>query len=167
MMVNPIGFSTYTYPVAGAYSPSQSVGAVNRVNGVTPVGYKSTNTLEKVKPSECQTCKSRKYMDGSNDSNVSFKSPTHVSPAASFSAVAAHEQQHVSNAIRKGNSPDAELASVSVSLKMAVCPECGTPYVAGGETRSVIKYNESNPYEKERKSLEGSLLKGMNFNQVA
>jgi hypothetical protein len=50
---------------------------------------------------------------------------------------------------------------------MAVCPECGTPYVEGGETRTTIKYNVSNPYENERKSLEGSMLKGINFDAVA
>ena len=50
---------------------------------------------------ECETCKNRKYQDGSNESNVSFKSATHVSPEAAGSAVRAHEQQHVSNAYKK------------------------------------------------------------------
>jgi hypothetical protein len=50
---------------------------------------------------------------------------------------------------------------------MAVCPECGTPYIAGGETRTTIKYQEQNPYESNRKSVEGSLLKGMNVDYVA
>lgn len=167
MMVSPVSFSAYTYPVAGVSSRWQSVGAVSRVNRVTPVGPKSTNSIEKVKSSECQTCKSRKYKDASNESNVSFKVPTHISPSASFAAVSAHEQQHVSNAISEGSAPDAELVSVSVSLKMGVCPECGTPYVEGGKTRTVIKYDESNPYEKARKSLEGSIVKGMNFDAVA
>jgi hypothetical protein len=50
---------------------------------------------------------------------------------------------------------------------MDVCPECGTPFVAGGTTRTTMQYNESNPYESSRKSLEGSFLKGMNFDAVA
>ena len=36
------------------------------------------------KRNECETCKNRKYVDGSNESDVSFKSPTHVSPEASM-----------------------------------------------------------------------------------
>ena len=35
---------------------------------------------------ECQTCKNRKYVDGSNDANVSFKNAAHVSPEAAASA---------------------------------------------------------------------------------
>lgn len=166
-MISPIGATTYTYPAAGVSSIGQAVGAVNKVNGVTPVGQKNVSSLEKVKPSECQTCKSRKYMDRSNDSNVSFKSPTHVSPSASFSAVSAHESEHVANAVAEGSKEGNKLVSSHVTLKMSVCPECGTPYVEGGTTYSTIKYNESNPYEKERKAAEGNLLKGSNFDAVA
>lgn len=31
------------------------------------------------KQKECQTCKNRKYVDGSDEANVSFKSAAHVS----------------------------------------------------------------------------------------
>jgi hypothetical protein len=90
-----------------------------------------------------------------------------VSPQASFSAVSAHEQEHVSNAFSEGSQEGNRLISSSVTLKMDVCPECGTPFVAGGTTRTTMQYNESNPYESSRKSLEGSFLKGMNFDAVA
>lgn len=33
----------------------------------------------KGKQKECQTCKNRKYVDGSDEANVSFKSAAHVS----------------------------------------------------------------------------------------
>ncbi len=36
----------------------------------------------KSSPSECQTCKNRKYQDGSNESNVSFKSAQDFDPAS-------------------------------------------------------------------------------------
>jgi hypothetical protein len=81
--------------------------------------------------------------------------------------VSAHEGEHVSNAVKKGSRPGAQLISASVQLKMAVCPECGTPYISGGKTRTTIKYQEKNPYESNRKSVEGSLLRGMNVNYVA
>ena len=47
------------------------------------------DTLGQVKPSrECQTCKNRKYQDGSNEM-VSFKSAAHISPNAAGTAVRA------------------------------------------------------------------------------
>lgn len=114
---------------------------------------------------ECQTCKNRKYVDGSNESDVSFKSPGHVSPEASYGAVTAHEQQHVSNAIAEGSEENKELVSVSVRIKMERCPECGKVYAAGGETTTVIKtskptYNDT-PYDRARKLLEGEELAGV------
>lgn len=109
---------------------------------------------------ECQTCKNRRYIDGSNESDVSFKTPTHISPQNSASMVRAHEQMHVANARQEGAKPDAELVSASVKLNMAVCPECGKAYMAGGLTSTTIKYSEENPYERNRKLLEGSFLKG-------
>lgn len=130
---------------------------------VTPI--QTGNNVEnssKVKPVECQTCKSRKYVDGSNEADVSFKTPGHIDPGQSYGKVMSHEQEHVSNARQKTAGNDAELVSVSVSLKMSVCPECGRTYVAGGTTNTMIKYNEDNPYDDGRKTIEGSFLKGQN-----
>lgn len=118
-------------------------------------------------PEECQTCRNRKYVDGSNEADVSFKTPTHISPRNSASMVMSHEQMHVANARQEDSKENAELVSASVRLKMAVCPECGTTYVAGGVTNTTIKYTESNPYEKNRKLLEGSFLKGQYIDAYA
>lgn len=166
-MISPIGATSYTYPAAGVSAIGNAAEAVSKVKGVTPVGSKNSITVDKAQRSECQTCKNRKYMDRSNDSGVSFKTPTHVSPQSSFAAVSSHEQEHVSNAINEGNQEGNKLISSSVSLQMDVCPECGTAYVAGGTTRTQIQYNVNNPYENARKSVEGSFLKGMNFDAVA
>ncbi len=166
-MIGSVGYTTYAYPVAGVNSMNVPASAVTKISSIRPITDKVTINVDQVKPAECQTCKSRKYMDVSNEPNVSFQSPTYISPEASFAAVSAHEQQHVSNAVASGNQPGNQLVFSSVSLKMSVCPECGKPYIAGGTTRTQIKYNESNPYESSRKSVEGSLLKGMNFDSVA
>ncbi len=166
-MINPISSVSYTYPAARISPIGESVNAISKINGVTPVGPSSPGSIGKLEAAQCQTCKERKYVDGSNDSNVSFQTPTHISPAASFTAVSAHEQEHVANAYSKGNQEGNRFISASVSLKMAVCPECGTPYISGGTTRSTIEYNTSNPYDNSRKSLEGSLLRGLNFDAVA
>ena len=62
---------------------------------------------------------------------------------------------------------NAKLVSSTVTLKMGVCPECGRTYVAGGLTKTQIRYTESNPYEKNRKQLEGSVLAGANIDASA
>ena len=101
--------------------------------------------VEEVQDAECETCKNRKYVDGSNEGNVSFKSAQHIAPEGAASTVLAHEYEHVRNAMREDQKEDAELVSVSVSLKTAICPECGKSYVAGGETRTTMRYGEETP----------------------
>ena len=78
---------------------------------------------------ECQTCKNRKYKDGS-DEMVSFKSPAHISPEKSASAVRAHEQEHVTNAYAKAATNNGKVLSASVSIHTDICPECGRSYVS-------------------------------------
>ncbi|MGN1170419.1 MAG: hypothetical protein ACI4SZ_02075, partial [Lachnospiraceae bacterium] len=92
----------------------------------------------KSSPAECETCKNRKYQDGS-DEMVSFKSAAHISPESSASRVMAHEQEHVANAYTKASQNNGKVLSANVSLRTAVCPECGRSYVSGGETRTQIK----------------------------
>lgn len=133
-------------PIYGNYSP-----------------YNNYNTSESDK--ECQTCDNRKYQDGSDEANVSFKSASHVSPDAAASAVRAHENQHVKNAYSKAEKEDAEVVSATVSIHTAICPECGRTYVSGGTTKTSIKYtNEANPYQQERKSADSLSLRGANIN---
>lgn len=152
--------------IGSIYGSNNYTVPISNVGQVTPVN--TSNNVEssaKVKPVECQTCKSRKYVDGSNE-NVSFKTPGHISPEASFSRVSAHEGEHVSNAVSKAaSSSNVSLISASVTLKMGVCPECGRTFVAGGVTNTSFKYEESNPYENQRKQVEGSYLKGLNVDE--
>ena len=161
---------------AGSTQGSNRTGDANtqnpgQVNGKS--AHKSANPDDQVKtgrkssPSECETCKSRKYQDGSNESDVSFKAPGHISPQASAGAVRAHEQQHVSNAYEKASKGDGKVISATVSLRTEICPECGTAYVAGGETRTTIAYSKENPYQKNQKSLEAAGLIGSNVDYVA
>lgn len=109
---------------------------------------------------ECQTCKNRKYQDGSNEM-VSFKSAAHISPEAASSRVMAHEMEHVSNAYSKATQNNGKVVQASVTLKTAVCPECGRVYVSGGVTNTKIAYsNEEQPYQKQLKAIQGDALKG-------
>lgn len=118
---------------------------------------------KKSSPAECETCKERKYQDGS-DEMVSFKSAAHISPSAAGAAVRSHEQEHVSNAYKKAAQKGGEVLRASVSIHTAVCPECGRSYVSGGTTSTQIKYsNESNPYQKDKKSVDALGLRGANI----
>ena len=137
------------------------------VSFVTPVN--TDNTLEsssKVSPVECQTCKSRRYQDGS-DEMVSFKTPGRISPEESYAKVSSHEQEHVTNAIAEGKKPGKELVSASVSLKTAICPECGRSYIAGGTTTTVMRTYGSDPYSQNQKSYEQEAAKGNYIDAVA
>ncbi len=117
---------------------------------------------ERTGQGECQTCKRRKYKDGS-DEMVSFKSPAHISPASAGAAVRAHEQEHVTNAFSKAARNNGKVLSASVAIHTAVCPECGRSYVSGGTTTTQIKYyNEDNPYQKDLKSTDHAKYAGMN-----
>ena len=110
----------------------------------------------KSSPAECETCKNRKYQDGS-DENVSFKSASHISPDAAASRVRSHEQEHVSNAYKKAAQNNGEVVSCNVAIHTSVCPECGRTYVSGGTTSTQIRYfNEENPYQKEMKSSDAA-----------
>lgn len=122
-----------------------------------------TTGVKKSTPAECQTCKKRKYQDGSNE-NVSFKSAQHISPTQAGSAVRSHESEHVANAYKKAAEKGGKVMRASVALHMAICPECGRSYVAGGTTSTAIKYpNEQNPYQKNMKSQQSQAFRGMYF----
>lgn len=115
---------------------------------------------------ECETCKHRKYQDGS-DEMVSFKSAAHIDPGSAAAKVRSHEQEHVSNAYKKAAKGNGQVINASVSIKTAVCPECGRTYVAGGTTNTQIKYyNEDNPYQKSLKSGDRAKYSGMNVDMA-
>lgn len=94
---------------------------------------------------ECQTCKNRKYQDGSNDPGVSYKTPTQLSPEQASSAVRGHEMEHVTREQSKADRENREVVAQTVMLHTAVCPECGRPYISGGTTRTVTKGRQETP----------------------
>ena len=117
---------------------------------------------------KCETCENRTYVDGSNENDVSFKSPGHIAPESAASRVMAHEYEHVRNAYQEDKEEGKELVSVSVSLKTAICPECGKTYVAGGETRTTMRNGvEENPYEKQMQAYNAFAGKAEGFEVAA
>ena len=149
----------------GGYGIYNDSGAAGESSGITrnPGESSVKSPGRKSSPAECETCKNRKYQDGS-DEMVSFKSATHISPQAAASAVRSHEQEHVSNAYKKAATENGKVISASVSIHTAVCPECGRTYVSGGTTHTQIKYfNEDNPYQQDLKSADKAKYTGMNL----
>ena len=117
---------------------------------------------------ECETCENRTYVDGSNENDVSFKTAGHIAPEAAASTVRAHEYEHVRNAYQEDSKEGKELVSVSVSLKTAICPECGKTYVAGGKTRTLMRSGvEENPYEKQMQAYSNFAGKAEGFEAAA
>lgn len=108
---------------------------------------------------ECETCKERKYQDGS-DEQVSFKNATRINPAAAEAKVRGHEQEHVANAYDKAEEKGGKVLRASVTLKYAICPECGRSYCAGGVTDTTIKYPKDDPYSKNNNSMGQEAFKG-------
>lgn len=105
---------------------------------------------------ECQTCKNRKYQDGSDDPGVSFKTPTRIRPENAAYAIRSHEGEHVSHARAKAQREDQKILSQSVTYHTAICPECGRTYLSGGTTRTVFQ-SEQEPY-KENTEQKGQYL---------
>lgn len=124
----------------------------------------STKALKRQGVEECETCKKRKYQDGSNEM-VSFKSAAHISPESAGSAVRAHEQEHVSNAYKNAKQNDGEVIQASVAIHTSVCPECGRTYVSGGTTTTQIKYN-ADSYAQNAKSADNTVLPGQNIDDT-
>lgn len=123
---------------------------------------------EQEKDTECKTCENRTYVDGSNENDVSFKSPGHIAPESAASKVMAHEYEHVRNAYQEDKKEGKELVNVSVSLKTDICPECGKTYVAGGETRTTMRSGmEENPYEKQMQAYSNFAGKAEGFEAAA
>lgn len=163
--ISGYSYNPYYNNASGTYNSSRSANTAALGDDVANI--KGIGSNRKVSPEECQTCKERKYQDGS-DENVSFKSASHISPSSSASKVMAHEAEHVSNAYTKAAEKNGEVVSAGVTISTAVCPECGRTYTSGGETRTVIKYpNESNPYQQNQKSLDALGFTGANVDLVA
>ena len=150
-MMNPIS------PLSSPFSTGKTTDALP--------GMRTNANGESVKSNGevCETCKNRKYQDGS-DEMVSFKSAAHISPEASASRVRAHEQEHVSNAYKKAAQGNGKVLAANVTLKTAICPECGRSYTAGGTTTTKISYSdESNPYQQNKKSADAAAFIGKNL----
>ena len=114
-----------------------------------PALEESKSAQEVMEEGECQTCKERKYQDGSDDPGVSFKTPTSVTPEQAASAVRGHENEHVVREQAKARREDRRVVSQSVTYHTGICPECGKTYVSGSTTRTATKANTDNQAQEQ------------------
>ena len=169
-MVNGINNYSNMYAAGGYVSPYANEASSAKSGGITLNPGESTTVSpgRKSSPAQCETCRNRKYQDGSDEGNVSFKTASHVSPESAGARVRAHEGEHVSNAYKKAAQKNGKVVNASVSIHTSVCPECGRTYVSGGVTNTMIKYaNEDNPYTKNQKQLDAAKFKGANIDYAA
>ena len=168
--MTPVGMNDMfgmSYGSMMGYSGTSSVGGADKAEKpgvvVNPGKSDKVQPGKKSSPAECETCKERKYQDGSNE-NVSFKSAQKIAPGAVASAVRAHENEHVANAYNKAAKDGGKVLQASVAIHTSICPECGSTYVSGGTTTTKIKYsNQKNPYVQNMMNRDKGLLSGMNF----
>jgi len=124
--ISPAGWAAYQQSMADEYDTGRGI---------------FSSLAEAIEGMQCATCDSRRYQDDSDDSSVSFQMPTHISPGASASKVAAHESEHVANEQARAEREGREIIYQSVSLRTSICPECRVIYVSGGETRTISRQN--------------------------
>jgi hypothetical protein len=126
---------------AHAAVPEKGISPMERPNAVVPADAVQTGVAQAgptqtgaAAPTECATCASRSYQDVSTDAGVSFKAPGKIDPSVAAATVMGHEQEHVAIAQARADEKGGRIVA-SVTLKTAICPECGRVYVAGGEAR--------------------------------
>lgn len=110
-------------------------------------GLEGKSIKEQYEGEKCETCENRKYQDGSDDSGVSFQTPTHIDPGDSASAVRGHEYEHVFRERAAALRENRVVVSQSVQLHTDVCPECGKTYVSGGVTRTTTANKVEKRYQ--------------------
>lgn len=125
---------------AGSVSPLSEGGGGAASSGSGTDGLKALEeerTRKRLGLEPCETCENRRYQDDSDDSSVSFQTPTKLTPQQAAMAVPAHEGEHVHNEQARADRDGRKVISQSVRIHTSICPECGRVYVSGGTTTTV------------------------------
>ena len=139
----------------GGPTPEGVQKAAESQDGQTALGAESVQKA--LEEGECQTCKERKYQDGSDDAGVSFKTPTKIDPDQAPSAVRGHEMEPVYREQAKAQREDRKVVSQNVTYHTAICPECGRAYISGGTTRTVTAAESQAEDQESRQNQEARI----------
>lgn len=138
--------------------PDDSIGKAEKTGLDAKVDEKNS-PYETMQEAECQTCKNRKYQDGSNDPSVSFKTAARLTPEQAATAVRGHEMEHVSHERARAEREDRKIVQQSVTIYTGICPECGDVYISGGTTRTTTaKDNSQELAQQARQDMLGRTL---------
>lgn len=129
-----------------------------RINNLQQRLDKLKSKEEEKDSGECQTCKNRRYQDGSDDPGVSFKTAGKINPANAEAVVRSHEYEHVNRNQAKAAEDGKEIVYQSVIIKHGICPECGDSYVTGGQTTTVTRSAPDERYSVGMKDNESGKL---------
>ena len=145
---SPISFNLFE-------KDDEKIDAAGNTHGVVLNPGASTHKAmgKKSSPAECETCARRTYQDGSDEQDVSFKTPSKIPQSIAASVVLGHEHEHVANAYEKERNGEGEVKRVSVTLHNDICPECGRVYVSGGVT-----HTEMTEHSHAQDDLRGSIV---------
>lgn len=147
--------------------PDFSIGTLSNAGKIEGIDKdENIGGSKRVQPSECQTCKNRRYQDGS-DEMVSFKSPGTINPKETYAKIMGHEQEHVANARAEGRKENKELVSANVTLQTSICPECGRSYISGGTTKTIMRTYNDDAFSQNLKSMERDAATGDNVDEYA
>lgn len=105
---------------------------------------------------QCETCRTRRYKDDSNDSAVSFQSASKMSPAQASYRVRGHEMEHVRRERIKADNEGKRVVSQTVRILTDTCEECGKIYVSGGLTKTVTRMDMSDFHDMFMLGFDGS-----------
>ena len=109
-------------------------------------------TLNAIEPkTKCSTCESRRYVDQSSDSSVSYQTPTKLNPRMAAMAIGAHEREHLVNQRAEAEREDRIIVRQSITIKYSICPECRIMYPSGGTARTMSVGGKNNEYSQEEK----------------
>ncbi len=146
-------------PISFDLFENDDIDAAGNTHGIILNPGASTHKAvgRKSSPAECETCANRKYQDGSDEMDVSFKTPSHISPNIAASVILGHEHEHVANAYEKERKGEAKVQRASVSLHTDICPECGRVYISGGVTHTEMKYTDDDD-KKPADDLRGAFV---------
>lgn len=134
----PEGQPALSQVLPGAYPAEQA--ARMRLSGPEEDGLLGAQGAQRAaEEGRCETCEKRKYQDGSDDSSVSYQTPTRIDPDLVASAVRGHEREHVYHEQARAKREGRKVVSQTVTLHTDICPECGRTYISGGTTRTVTK----------------------------
>lgn len=149
-------YTGYSAPAYGSAAAPASCAGIFEAQEDAVDNIRNNRLMKKMGVIECNTCRNRRYVDGSADPGVSFKTPTHVSPEDSAAAVMSHEREHVLRERINAQMHGRKVVAQSVRTNTEICPECGRVYTSGGKTITTTKADNTDYFMNNMRKFFGN-----------